>query len=67
MNEKFEVMFILLFGFFLLLFITQYSFVLSFVQSPLPDVIWKHRSIESLCQGILIFVIIIGILNMERK
>ena len=67
MNRLFEISSVLIFSFFLLFFLASYSFVPSLIPFSLQDVVWNHRVIESLAQGILIFAVVIGILSLERE
>ena len=67
MNRLFEISSVLIFSFFLLFFLASYSFATSSIPFSLQDVVWNHRVIESLAQGILIFAVVIGILSLERE
>jgi len=67
MNRVGEIISILLLSFFLLFFLAGYFSLPSVPLVSLQEVTWKHRTIESISQGVLILAVVIGIFSLERR
>jgi hypothetical protein len=62
-----EVLVVLAFGVFVMLFLFPYEFVSILIPSTLPETIWNYRVVESLSQAVLILAVVIGVFALMER
>lgn len=61
-KKTIEVLAVIIFALFILIFLISYEFSSQIVSTKLAEIIWSYRIIESLSMAILIFASLMGIL-----